>query len=228
MPWLNDKHVKNRFEQIKSERTIKNYTERFPEFLEWCKKRPTQIIESRLEHLTTTDLAKRRHWEIQLIRFTRYLESFTDNEGKRCLGTDSIHGCQSAVRSFFSHNGCNLQFVRGDLDIEPSEREKVLKEWIPSNEEAGVLYRACKSAHGRSVLLVLYQSGFSGVDVASMKIEDFDFYDKNGNWKPEPYTGVYYARLREKTSILQQTCISREARESNILMVRACFRKSEC
>lgn len=208
MKWLEDKYIKNWFEQIKSERTKKNYRERFPKWLEWIKQTPTQIIESRLQHLTTTDLAKRRHWETQLIKFTRYLESLKDADGKRCLGVDSIHGYQSAIRSFFSHNGCNLQFARGQLDIEPSEREKVVKEWIPSNEEVRMIYRACKSARDRSVLLTLYQSGFSEVDVSSMKIEDFGFYDKNGNWQCQPYTDMYHARLREKTSILQQTCLS--------------------
>ena len=220
MSWLEDKHVKNWFENLKSDRTVSNYKERFPRFLEWVKQPPSQIIQSRLEHLTTTDLAKRRYWEQQLIKFTRHLESLTDNEGKRKLSTWSIKGFQTAVQSFFSHNGCRLVFARKELDVEPAEREKVEKEWIPSNEEVRVIYRACKSARDRSILLTLYQSGFSEVDVSNMRIEDFDFYDQNGKWKPEPYTDVYHARKREKTNILQQTCLSREAIEDIRVMLQ--------
>jgi len=210
---LQDKHVENWLENLKSERTKENYIERFPRFLEWCKKTPTEIIKSRLEHLTTQDLSKRRYWEQQVIKFTRYLESLTDNEGKRSLSTWSIKGFQTSVQSFFAHNGVKLIFARKELDIEPAPRETVEKEWIPSNEEVRMIYRACKSARDRSILLVLYQSGFAEVDVSSMKIEDFGFYDNEGNWKLEPYSDVYHARLREKTNILQQTCISREAIE---------------
>jgi len=113
-----------------------------------------------------------------------------------------------------------LVFARKELDVEPAPRETVEKEWIPSNEEVRVIYRACKSARDRSIVLILYQSGFSQVDVAHMKIEDFDFYDKNGNWKLEPFADQYHARLREKTNILQQTCISREAIEDIRVMLQ--------
>jgi integrase len=213
MSWLNDKHVQNWFENLKSERTVQNYKERFPRFLEWCKKTPTEIIKSRLEHLTTQDLEKRRYWESRLIKFTRYLESLKDSEGKRTLSTWSIKGYQTCVQSFFSHNGVKLVFARKELDVEPAERETVEKEWIPSNEEVRMIYRACKNARDRSIVLLLYQSGFSEVDVSNMRIEDFDFYDQNGNWQMKPYEDVYHARLREKTNILQQSCVSREAIE---------------
>jgi len=106
MSWLEDKHVKNWFENLRSDRTVSNHKERFPRFLKWCKNTPTEIIESRLEHLTTTDLAKRRYWEQQLIKFTRHLESLKDSKGKRSLSTWSIKGLQTCVQSFFAHNGC--------------------------------------------------------------------------------------------------------------------------
>jgi len=218
--WQNDKHVTDWFENLKSERTVSNYKERFPKFLKWIQKTPTEIIESRLQHLTTTDLAKRRYWEKQLVKFTRYLESLVDNEGKRTLSTWSIKGIQTCVQSFFAHNGVKLVFARKELDVEPCEREKVEKEWIPSNEEVRMIYRACKSARDRSILLTLYQSGFSEVDVSNMKIEDFSFYDKNGNWQCKPYEDVYHARKREKTNVLQQTCVSREGVEDIRIMLQ--------
>ena len=221
MSWLNDKYVKNWLENLKSERTVSNYKERFPKFLEWIKRTPTEIIKSRLEHLTTQDLAKRRFWEKQLVKFTRYVESLVDNEGKRTLSTWSIKGIQTCVQSFFSHNGVRLQFARKELDVEPAQRETVEKEWIPSNEDVRMLYKGCKSARDRGVVLTLYQSGFSEVDVSNMQIEDFDFYDKDGNWQLKPYEDVYHARHREKTNILQQTCISRECIEDIRTMLQS-------
>jgi len=65
----------------------------------------------------------------------------------------------------------------------------------------------------RPLLLVLYQSGFSEVDVSSLNIEDL----------PEIYTceGHHYiAKLREKTNILEQTCVSMEAIHDLRIMLR--------
>jgi hypothetical protein len=68
--WQNDKYVQNWFELLGNERTIKNYSNDFPKFLDYIAetteyKTPTEIINSRLEHLTTKDLLKRRFWEQQ-------------------------------------------------------------------------------------------------------------------------------------------------------------------
>jgi len=215
-----DSYLKNWFDQLKAPRTLKNYKRQFPVFLEWIKKTPTEIIESRFEHLTTKDLSKRRYWEIQLVKFTRYLETLKDDKGKRKLGIWAVRSYQKCVQSFFSHNGSRLIFTRNELAIEPSEREKIIKEWIPLNEECRVLYRACRSARDRSVLLCLYQSGFSPVDVSNLKIENLDLYDQNGNWRKAPFKDVYIAKLREKSNILQQTAISREAIEDIRIMLQ--------
>jgi hypothetical protein len=55
--WKEDKLVKNWFELLGNERTIRNYSEGFLKFLKYVRtqtpyKTPSQIIESRLEHLT--------------------------------------------------------------------------------------------------------------------------------------------------------------------------------
>jgi site-specific recombinase XerD len=105
------------------------------------------------------------------------------------------------VMSFFSKTGVKLSFSRGELKVNPSEKDKVLREWIPSNEEIRLLYRMAKDARDRAILLVLYQSGFSEVDVAAMKIEDFGFYNEKGDWAIGVNEDVYHARLREKTNI---------------------------
>jgi hypothetical protein len=78
-----------------------------------------------------------------------------------------------------------------------------------------------KDARDRAILLVLYQSGFSEVDVAAMKIKDFGFINEKGEWANSASEDVYHARLREKTNILQQSCISREALEEIRIMLQS-------
>src|SRR5450759_374402 len=56
----------------------------------------------------------------------------------------------------------------------------------------------------RSLLLVLYQSGFSETDVSSLNLEDVpDIRETEGHYQITMH--------REKTDILQRTCISEEA-----------------
>jgi len=209
--WQEDKYVKNWFELLGNERTIKNYSVDFPKFLEYVKAQttyttPTEIIESRLEHLTSQDLIKRRYWEMLTVKFKNYLET-------KNLRMATVHGYLRTVMSFFSKNGVKLSFSRGELKINPSEKDKVYREWIPSNEEIRLIYRLCDSARDRGILLMLYQSGFSEVDVGTMRIEDFPFYDESGKWQLKPNEDLYHQRRREKTNIWQKTMINRECLE---------------
>ncbi len=217
--WENDQYVKNWFEILGNERTIKNYTNDFPKFLIWVRenteyKTPTEIINSRLEHLTTKDLLKRRFWEQQIIKYKNHLET-TD------LRMATVKGHIRTVMSFFSKNGVKLLFSRGELKINPSEKDKVDTEWIPENGDVRLLYRLCDNARDRGILLTLYQSGFSEVDVASMCIEDFPFYDDSGNWQIPTTEDLYHKRRREKTNQWQQTMISREALEEIRIMLQS-------
>ena len=156
--WLTDKCVKNWFELIGNERTISNYSHDFPKFLTWAYentpyKSPSEIIQSRIENLTSQDMIKRRFWEQQVVKYKNNLE--TEN-----LRMATIHGKIRTVMSFFAKSGVKLLFSRGELKINPSEKDKVDNEWIPSNEEVRLLYRLAENARGRAVLLTLYQSGF--------------------------------------------------------------------
>lgn len=188
----------------------------FAKFLEFVKdteyKTPTQIIESRIQHLTSSDLSKRRYWEMQLVKYKNYLET-------KNMRMATVHSQLRTVMSFFAKNGVKLLFSRGELKTNPSEKDKVDTEWIPSNE-VRLLYRLCDSARDRAVLLTLYQSGFSEVDVASMKIEIFPFYDAKGNWAIPTTEDLYRKQRREKTNQWQQTCISREALEEIRIMLQ--------
>jgi hypothetical protein len=60
---------------------------------------------------------------------------------------------------------------------------------------------------------MLYQSGFSEVDVANMRIEEFPFYNENGEWQLKANEDLYHQRRREKTNQWQKTMISRECLE---------------
>jgi len=89
------------------------------------------------------------------------------------------------------------------LNIEPTEREKVSLKWVSSNAEVRLLYKYA-SLRDKPLLLALYQSGFSEIDVSCLRIEHF----------PQIYTCEshhYIAKRREKTNEWQQSCISQEA-----------------
>ena len=82
-----DKYVKNWMELLGNDRTEENYKRDFPKFLDWITaknedgqpntpyKTPTDIIDSRLEHQTTRDQAKRQYWERQVIKYKNYLQT---------------------------------------------------------------------------------------------------------------------------------------------------------
>jgi site-specific recombinase XerD len=216
--WINDKYVKNWFELIGNKRTIKNYSNDFPNFLEYVYqntpyKSPSELIKSRIENLTSQDIVKRRFWEMTVVKYKNSLE-------QKNLRMATVHGKIRTVQSFFSKNGVKLAFTRGEIKINPSEKDKVDVEWIPSNEEVRLLYRLCDSARDRAVLLTLYQSGFSEVDAASMKIETFPFYDEKGEWAIGNTDDLYRKQRREKTNQWQQTCISRETLEEIKIMLQ--------
>jgi len=215
--WLEDKHVKNWFESIglHKTRTLRNYKREFPIFLKWIKKTPSEIIESRNE--TLKSVAKRHFWESVIVKYKNYLETRKTDKGTR-LRVPTIHGYIRCVQSFFSHNDVKLMFRRGELKVEPSEAEKVYRKWVLDNSEIRHLYRCAKTPRDRALILVLYQSGFSPVDVASMKIEDFSIV-VNGEWIASLEVELYHCRRREKTDIWHETCISIEALEDLKMML---------
>jgi site-specific recombinase XerD len=217
--WKNDKAVQNWFQLIGNERTINNYSYDFPKFLSWVientpYKTPSEIIQSRVESLTTTDMQKRRYWEQQVVKYKNSLEA----QNYRMA---TVHSSLRTIMSFFAKSGVKLLFSRGELKINPSEKDKVDTEWIPSNEEVRLFYRLCDNARDRAVLLTLYQSGFSEVDVASMQIETFPFYNEKGEWVIPTTEDLYRKQRREKTNQWQQTMISREALEEIRIMLQS-------
>jgi site-specific recombinase XerD len=205
--WQQDEAVQHWFKKIGNERTIKNYKWEFPKFLEFANVEPKDIIQQRLEQLATTDQTKRRVWEDKYVEYKHQLE----NAGLR---KNTIKSYLRTVQSFFTNNNVNLVLSRNDTKVRPKNvADLVPTEWIPSNEEVRVLYRMAQNARDRAILLVLYQSGFSEVDEASMQIEEFPFYDEDGNWATPITDDMYHQRLR-KNQIVRRTatdCVSREA-----------------
>ena len=85
------------------------------------------------------------------------------------------------------------------------ERKKnsAANEWMPSKEQIRQIYQQ-GDARGRALLLVLYQGGFSETDVSSLNIEQLPSI--------QTHEGHYPITLhREKTDLIQKTCISEEA-----------------
>ena len=109
--------------------------------------------------------------------FKRYCYTLKNRQGKR-YASNSVKGFLKAPASFFRHNGYRLMLEIGYwTDIEPAPREKVLRKWVPSNEEIRLIYKRAESYRDKALLLVLYQSGFSPIDVSALRIEHFpDLY----------------------------------------------------
>lgn len=219
--WLNDRVIVEWFEVVSNKRTQENYRREFPYFLEYVTQNtgyrtPTEIIESRMQQLRSQDMNERRFWETLGIKYMHSLEA----KGYR---KTTITTYLRTMLSFFSHAHVKLEYARKELlgAIEPNQAEKVQKDWIPSNEDVRLLYRMTQSARDRSILLTLYQSGFAPVDVCALNIENFDFYTETGEWKQQQNSDYYIAKLREKTNILTQTCISREALEDIRIMLQS-------
>jgi site-specific recombinase XerD len=178
---------------------------------------PSQIIESRIDHTTSRDLNIRHYWEDQGKLFAHAL----NKTSKR------YHSKKSYLRtmlSFFSKNHVKMEYSRGELfDIlEHTKEEKTEREWIPSNEEVRLLYRMAQTARDRAILLTLYQSGLSEIDVAELRIEQLRFYDnQNGNWNMPLNEDLYFKTFREKSDFEAQTCISRECLEEIRIMLQS-------
>jgi len=180
-----------------SERTKKNYLREFPTWLEFIKMTSTEQIEKRASDLASKNLTERIFFENKFRAYKEHLEKNTE------LKASSIKTMLRTVASFFGRNGLPLALKRGDW--ESTKKTEVIHRFKLKNEDVRKMY-AHANLRDRSLLLTLYQSGFSEVDTASLKVEDIkDIYDLAQN---EHY---FIEKPREKTNIIQATCISYEA-----------------
>lgn len=210
--WINDEYVKEWFIGL-SEASTHNYTKEFPKWLKFIDMTPTKQIDKRLDDLQSKNPRVRAFFERKVVEFKDKLEK--EGYAKNTIEKNYLR----TVQSFFARNRLALEFKRGELTVE--RRRKVEKDWVPSNEEIRVMY-SMADLRDRALLLMLYHSGYSEIDVSQMNIEDFDFYDKNGEWKKD-FNGehMYHKRYREKTDIEHMTCVSAECLHDLKLMLQA-------
>src|SRR3972149_1415009 len=177
------------------ERTQKNYRERYPKWLNFIQMSPTEQFQKRIKDLQSTNPKERGFFEDKTVEFKNLL--ITQN-----LRASSVTCTLTPVLSFFSAHRVKLNFKRGELKVEERKEDKVVTEWIPENAQVKQIYQ-----HGdvrdRALLLCLYQSGFSETDVSCLNVEDLPEIDKCEGHYP-------ITMHRDKTGILQRTCISEE------------------
>jgi site-specific recombinase XerD len=180
-----------------SERTQKNYRERFPKWLRFINMTPTEQFKKRIKDLQSENPKERGFFEDKTVEFKNLL--ITQN-----LKAASVMCTLTPVLSFFSAHRVPLRFKRKELKVEERKEDKVITEWIPENSQVKQIYQH-GTVRDRAILLTLYQSGFSETDVSCLSIEDL----------PNIYTcdtAHYPITLhRDKTGVLQRTCLSEEA-----------------
>ena len=180
-----------------AEKTKRNYIFGFKDWLDFIDMTPTAQIKQRIQDTISQDLTQRTHFENKWRAYKEYLEK------KGELSDSSIKTMLKIVASFFSRNSLPLQLKRGDWTLS-TPQSAIRQKWIPTNLEIRRLYSHAK-LRDRSLLLALYHSGFSEIDVANLKIEDLKGLYEN------PETEHYFIeKPREKTGHIQATCLSFE------------------
>jgi site-specific recombinase XerD len=184
------------------ERTRQNYGSTFPLWLEFIKLTPTQQIEKRIQDLKSDNPQTRSFFETKTVQYKKTLE-------EKGFKAKTIHSYLISVRSFFASQRLHLRFRRGELKPETSREEKVIRKWLPSNEEVRALYSVA-DCRDRALLLVLYQSGFSEIDVGMLNVEDLICLRTQKNiYDIQDHLVIF--KHREKSDVVQKTCISEEA-----------------
>ena len=193
--WMDDKYVQRWLAGL-APKSQNNYKKQFGDVLDFLKMTPTEIIEKRVKDLTSQDLSERQFFEIKFREYKAQLEETKPTH-------NTVLAYLKCYASFFSRNGVKLNLIRGDWQSTMPQR--VIRRYTPTQDEIKRLY-AHADVRDKALLLMLAQSGFSEIDVASFSIEDFrNIYELLDT---EHY---FIEKPREKTNIIQATCISSEA-----------------
>jgi len=180
-----------------AEKTKRSYLFGIREYLDFVKMTPSEQIKLRIKQTVSEDLTVRVHFENVWRKYKEYLEA------KGELSDSSIKTFLKIVASFFSRNSLPLRLKRGDWSLSTTQKV-IVQKWIPTNQEVKRLY-AHANLRDRSLLLALYQSGFSEIDVVSMRIEDL-----KGIYESVETEHYFIEKPREKTGQVQATCLSFE------------------
>ena len=149
-----------------------------------------------MENLTSQDLTERTFFEKQFRAFKEHLEKNTD------LKPLSVKTKLRTVASFFSRNSLPLNLKRGDW--ESTQTTEVKHRFKLELKDVKAMY-AHANLRDRIVLLGLSQSGFSEVDLSVLRIEDI-----KGLYEMPQSEHYFIEKPREKTNIMQATCLSYE------------------
>ncbi|MCW3995733.1 MAG: site-specific integrase [Candidatus Bathyarchaeota archaeon] len=192
--WLSDPYVTEWLSKV-GDRTQQNYKERFPKWLAFIGMTPTEQFQKRIKDLQSTNPKERGFFEDKVVEFKNALIA-------QNFKASTIQCTLTPVLSFFSAHRVPLRFKRKELKIETRTEDKVIREWIPDNQQAKQIYQH-GDARDRALFLCLYQSGFSETDVSSLNVEDLPNIEQcEGHYPISMY--------REKTDVLQRTCLSEE------------------
>ncbi len=200
--WKEEPYVKEWFSKI-SKRTSKNYSYTFPKWLAFINMSPTEQIKKRFKDLQSNNPKERGWFEDKVVEFKNSLITQKAKDKNETFKASSVSTYLTPPQSFFATHRVPLRFKRGELKVEERKIDKVVKEWIPENQQMKQIYQH-GDARDRALILCLYQSGFSETDVSSLNIEDIpDIEQCEGHYQITMY--------REKTGVLQRTCLSEEA-----------------
>jgi hypothetical protein len=94
-----------------SPRTKENYSNEFPDWLNFIDMTPTEQIKKRMHDLTTQDPTQRTYFEEKFREYKEYLENI---QNPKPLKSSSVKTRLRTVASFFSRNGLPLFLKRGD------------------------------------------------------------------------------------------------------------------
>jgi integrase len=200
-PYLDRSYFKDEYVQKwlvgLAEKTKRNYLFGFKDWLDFIQMSPTEQIKLRIKQTISEDLTERTHFENKWRAYKEYLEK------KGELSDSSIKTMLKIVASFFSRNSLPLKLKRGDWETTKTQRA-IKKEWTPKNQEIRRLY-AHANLRDRALLLSLYHSGLSEVDVINLRIEDL-----KGIYESPETEHYFVEKPREKTGHIQATCLSLE------------------
>jgi site-specific recombinase XerD len=192
--WKQDPYVTEWLSKV-GERTQKNYKARYQKWFAFIGMSPSDQFKKRCSDLQSDNPKERGFFEDKLVEYKNSMVA-------QNRSPSYIHGMLTPIQSFFSAHRVPLRFKRGELNVDVRAEDKVVREWIIANSQSKQVYQH-GDTRNRPLFLCLYQSGFSETDVSSLSIEDVP--------NIRTHEGHYFIALyREKTNVLQRTCLSEE------------------
>lgn len=189
-----------------AKRTQQNYLSEFPNFIKWLyfvegnKIFPKEMIQERTKQWLSDNPQERGSWERIVNRYKQYLEEKEYSE-------NTIISYRRAVMSLFSYYRVPLKFRRKESKVRSKKTVKI--KFIPTNSMIRAMYGHADPI-GRALLLTVYHSGLSGVDISELMIEDLpSLYDEEG--RVDQTRHYYLTKSRSKSGEWQQTFLSTDA-----------------